>query len=110
MSSPVMVMSLMVMVFSRSQRNMNSYIKLAMILIVEFSKVTLCDRHSFIQGPRDFIVALEEITKVIIFHPNSLITIFFFAIHRLSDFHVSPSRFSVWTSVACASCFYSALR
>jgi len=86
MSSPVMVMSLMVMVFSRSQRNMNSYIKLPMILIVEFSKVTLCDRHSFIQGPRDFIVA------------------------RLSDLHVSPSRFSVWTSVACASCFYSALR
>ena len=46
-------------------------------LIVEFSKVTLCDRCSFIQGPRDFIVALEEIREVIVFHPNSLITKFF---------------------------------
>ena len=45
-------------------------------LIVEFSKVTLCDRRSFIQGPWDFIVALEKITKVITFHPNSLITNF----------------------------------
>ena len=46
-------------------------------LIVEFSKVTLCDGCSFIQGPRDFIVALEEIREVIVFHPNSLITKFF---------------------------------
>lgn len=56
----------------------NSSFECMRTLIIEFSKVTLCNWCSFIQGPRNFIIALEKITKVIMFHPNSLITNFLF--------------------------------